>query len=132
MPPEIKSLAPILLVEMVAPSLGFWIDGLGFALGPTVPEQPPYDFAIVSKSGVEVMLQTRASAAEDTPAAAQGAAASILYISVDSIDAVLRALPGVETVVPRRTTFYGADEVFVRAPDGHTIGFAAFATPVEA
>jgi len=35
-------------------------------------------------------------------------------------------------VVPRRTTFYGADEIFVRAPGGHTVGFAAFAAPIEA
>jgi len=129
---RIKSLAPILIVEEIGPSLGFWVDALGFSLGPVVPDTPPYDFAIVARDGVEVMLQTLASAATDTPAATGGVGTSILYISVEAIDAVLSALPDAPVVVPRRTTFYGADEIFVRAPGGHTVGFAAFAAPIEA
>ena len=47
-----------------------------------------------------------------------------LYLDVDDIDAVERAMRGVEVVVPRRTTFYGAEEIFVRAPCGTVVGFA--------
>jgi len=132
MPLVIQSLAPILVVEDIAPSLAFWSDALGFALGPTVPDAPPYDFAIVARDGVEVMLQTRQSATEDTPAAVSGAAGAILYMSVENLDAVLAKLPDAAVVVPRRTTFYGADEVFLGAPGGHVVGFAAFAAPIEA
>ena len=34
-------------------------------------------------------------------------------------------------VVPRRTTFYGADELIVKEPAGNVVTFAQFA-PVEA
>jgi hypothetical protein len=48
---------------------------------------------------------------------------------VADIDAVEHALDGVPLLVPRRQTFYGADELFVKEPGGHTIGFAQFAEP---
>ena len=40
------------------------------------------------------------------------------------INAVERVVAGLEVVVPRRTTFYGAEEIFVRAPCGTVVGFA--------
>ena len=123
---EIKSLAPILLVEAIEPSLPFWVDGLGFAVTTTVPDTGPYVFAIVARDGIEVMLQTRASAAEDLGAAVP-AGPGVVYISVGALGPVLAALGEVEIAVPRRTTFYGADEVFVRDPGGHLVGLAAFA-----
>lgn len=124
---RIKSLAPILVVEDIAPSLEFWADALGFAVTTTVPEAAPHAFAIVERDGVEVMLQTIASVDEDMRLGAAGEGRAILFITVESIDAVLAALPAAEIVVPRRETFYGADEVFLRAPGGHVVGFAAFA-----
>ena len=128
----IKGLAPILLVEKVEPSLAFFTFTLGFVTGPTVPDAEPYDFAIVARDGVEIMLQTFASAGADTPAAVQGAGRAFVYLTVGDIGAVLAALaPEIEIVVPRRTTFYGADEVFIREPGGNIIGFAAFAAPIE-
>ena len=44
---------------------------------------------------------------------------------VDALDEVIGALGDTEVVVPRRQTFYGMDEVFVRAPCGTLVGFAA-------
>ena len=38
----------------------------------------------------------------------------------------------VETLVPRRQTFYGMDEVFVRAPCGTLVGLAAKTEGAEA
>jgi hypothetical protein len=35
-------------------------------------------------------------------------------------------MAGADIVVPRRSTFYGADEVFAREPGGHIVGFAEF------
>jgi hypothetical protein len=31
-----------------------------------------------------------------------------------------------ELLVPRRKTFYGAEEIFVREPGGNVVGFAQF------
>ena len=65
----VKSLAPILVVDAIEPSLPFWA-AVGFQTTMTVPEQSPYVFAIVASSAIEIMLQTRASVLDDTPAVA--------------------------------------------------------------
>jgi hypothetical protein len=90
-----------------------------------VPEAAPYDFVIVARDGVEVIPQTRASAAADTGDMTANIRGGALYLSVGAIDPVLAALGAAEIVVPRRTTFYGADEVWVRDPAGNLVGFAA-------
>jgi uncharacterized glyoxalase superfamily protein PhnB len=120
----IKSLAPILLVESIEPSLPFWVEQLGFSLTVTVPDAAPLAFAIVARDCVEVMLQSRASAGEDLgDLGAMGPA--LLYISVAALEPVLAAIEHASIVVPRRTTFYGSDEIYVRDPAGNVIGFSA-------
>jgi catechol 2,3-dioxygenase-like lactoylglutathione lyase family enzyme len=127
-PIEVRSLAPILVVEAIEPVLPFWVDRLGFALVTTVPDASPYNFAIVARDGVQVMLQTRVSAAEDLSVDLGTVGSSVVYISVAALDPVLAALgDAADIVVERRTTFYGADEIFVHDPAGNLIGLAAFA-----
>lgn len=125
---EVKSLAPILVVNEIEPVLPFWVDRLGFAVITTVPEAGPYVFAIVARDGAQVMLQTRASASEDLNADLGSIGAGVVYVSVAALDPVIGALgDAAEIVVARRTTFYGADEIFVRDPAGNQVGLAAFA-----
>ncbi|HEX8672215.1 MAG TPA: VOC family protein [Longimicrobium sp.] len=123
-----KKLTPILYVERIEPSIPFWVDRLGFEKTAEVPHEEHLGFLILEKDGVEVMYQTRASVEADAPAVAEGLTmeGSLLFIEVDDIDAVERALEGVEQVVPRRKTPYGADEIFVREPAGNLVGFAQF------
>jgi hypothetical protein len=121
-----KGLAPILIVDAIEPVLPFW-ERLGFARTMSVPETAPYRFAILANAGTEVMLQTRASCVEDTgPEMTQNVRACVLYLTVGAIDAVLAALGEPDIALPRRTTFYGADELWVRDPADNIIGFAAF------
>lgn len=123
----IKKVTPILYVEAIEPVLPFWTERLGFAKTTEVPEGDRLGFVILEKDGLEVMYQTRASVAADVPSLADmPMGGSILFIEVDALDAVIEALEGIEPVVPRRRTFYGADEVFVREPAGNMVGFAAF------
>lgn len=126
--PTMKKLTPILYVERIEPSIPFWVDRLGFARTAEVPHEDHLGFLILQKDGVEVMYQTRASVQADAPAVAERLSmeGSLLFIEVDDLDAVERALEGVEPVVPRRKTFYGADEIFVREPAGNLVGFAQF------
>ena len=126
---QFKSLAPILVVDAIEPVLPFWIDRLGFSLVTTVPDAAPYNFAIAARDGIEVMLQTRASSTDDTGDITAHVKASVLYFSVASIDDILAALGDADIAVPRRTTFYGADEVWVRDPAGNVVGFAAHTAP---
>ena len=79
------------------------------------------------------MYQTYASGAEDVAAlaAAQRQGPTFLFVQVADIDAIAAALQGIEIVMPRRTTFYGATEIGYREPGGHIVTFAQFAASTE-
>lgn len=121
-----KKLSPVIFVEEIEPCLGFWVERLGFSKTVEVPHGDGLGFAAVASGAVEVMYQSRASIAEDIPALAEGpfARSGALFIEVESLDAILPQLEGLEVVVPERTTFYGAREIFVRAPCGTVVGLA--------
>jgi uncharacterized glyoxalase superfamily protein PhnB len=130
MKPNCTKLSPVLVVDAIEPALPFWTGRLGFAVTVQVPlaeGRPDLGFAILQQGAVEVMLQTRASVAGDVPALAKEPNRATLYVEVADIEAVARAVQGLEIVVPRRTTFYGADEIGVRAPGGHVVLFAQHA-----
>ena len=122
-----KKLTPVMYVESVEPCLSFWVDRLGFQKGVEVPEGDKLGFVLLSKDGVEVMYQSRASLAKDIPALSKGdlRSSTVLYIEVDNIDEIMKKLEGVEVVVPKRKTFYGSTEIFVREPGGNVVGFSA-------
>lgn len=122
-----KRLSPVLFVEAIEPCLSFWTD-LGFDLTTEVPEGDGLGFVILERDGVQVMYQTRTSVENDVPELAdevmRGPAA--LFIEVESADWVAERLEEGRQVVPRRQTFYGADEIIVRAPCGTLVTFAEF------
>jgi uncharacterized glyoxalase superfamily protein PhnB len=126
-PCQAQRLSPVLIVDAMPPALAFWRDRLGFQVTTEVPlESDPRQcgFAILENGPVEVMLQTRASVAGDIPALAQGEYRATLFLEVADVVAVERAVAGCEIAVPRRKTFYGADEIGVRVPGGHVVIFA--------
>jgi hypothetical protein len=85
---QIKSLAPILVVSAIEPCLEFW-EKIGFSATVTVPDAPPFGFAIVAREGIEVMLQTRESVKDDTAGIADRGTNSILYVSVAALPHIL-------------------------------------------
>ena len=128
-----KRLTPILFVEAVEPCLPFWTERLGFRQTMEVPEGDRLGFVALERNGLEIMIQTRASLEEDIPALAEESEGSVTFLFVEVAD--VGTLDGLEAtleeagdpfVIPRRTTFYGADEVVVRDPCGHTVILAAF------
>jgi len=123
-PVQFRKLSPVLIVEAVEPCLPFWTERLGFAKVVEVPQGDRLGFVILAKDGVEVMYQSRDSIRNDIPALADTPPGATLYIEVSDIAAVERAIEGVEVVVPRRQTFYGADEIGVREPGGNVVLFA--------
>ena len=127
--PRLIHLTPVLIVDRVEPCLAFWVDRFGFAIDNQAPgPDGALVFASVKKDGLEVMYQTRASVLAETPDAAKELDGhSIgLFISVDDIDNVERAVAGAPVVKPRHKTFYGSTELYVREPGGNTVGFASF------
>lgn len=124
MPVTVQSVTPILVVDRIEPSLEFWVERLGYELTAEVPHEGALGFVILSKDGTEIMYQTRASVASDVPELADLTGASALFIQVADLEPVVRAVEGMQVVVPRRRTFYGMDEIGVLEPGGHAITFA--------
>ena len=122
----IQKLTPILVLEAIEPALDFWVDGLGFELTVEVPRGDRLGFAILQQGALEVMLQTKAAALDGDRALADelSRGPTCLYIEVADIDETFARLGAVEVVVPRRETFYGATEIYVRSPGGHVVGLS--------
>jgi uncharacterized glyoxalase superfamily protein PhnB len=126
---SLKQLTPVLIVEAVEPCLRFWVDRLGFAVTNQVPgPDGKLIFASVQLGAVEIMYQTRASVIDEQPGAARELMGHsvALFITVDDLDQVAKALNGAPVVKPRHKTFYGSSEIYVREPGGNTVGFAQF------
>jgi len=125
---RLNKLSPVLVVDAIEPCLPFWTDRLGFTKLAEVPEGDALGFVILEKDGIEVMYQSRASVRKDIPAMANSPAGGTnLYIDVADVSAIEKAVKGLELVVPRRKTFYGADEIGVREPGGNAVIFGQHA-----
>lgn len=124
-----RKLTPVLIVESIEKSLPFWLERLGFEKSVEVPHGDALGFAILLHGAVEVMLQSRASVADDIAALAPGPHRAALFVEVESLDAVKAALGDWPRFLEERTTFYGMREIGVRDPDGNAL---IFAEPVAA
>lgn len=121
---NIKKVTPLLVVDRIEPSLGFY-EKLGYMAVISVPHEDHLGFVLLAQEFGQIMLQTRSSLAADLPAVSRTGVSSLLYVDVESLDTALLAAAGTsEVLVPTRTTFYGAREAFVREPSGQIIGFA--------
>ena len=120
--PEIRKCVSVLVVNDVEPCVDFWVNRLGFQKTVEVPYEGAVGFAMLSHGPVEIMYQSIASAQNEMPETTLSRSA--LYLDVDDIDATIARLEGVEVVMPKRDTFYGATEIWVREPAGNLVGFA--------
>jgi len=122
----IQKATALLRVERVEPSLPFWVDRLGCQKVTEVMEGNSIGFAILTKGHVEIMLQSRASLAKDLPMLSVGAMTpAVVYMGVTNLEEIASKLSPSEIMVPKRTTYYGMEEIWAREPRGHVIGFAA-------
>jgi uncharacterized glyoxalase superfamily protein PhnB len=126
MKPQISKSTAVLFVEAVEPSLPFWQERLGFERTVEVPDGDRLGFVILTNGAVELMYQTVALLKKDSAVHAGifHNDKSFLFIEVDNIDAIAKALDGFEIVMPRRETFYGSTEIGYREPGGHYVTFA--------
>src|ERR1043166_6883977 len=118
MPPALKQLTPVLIVDQVEPCLGFWTERFGFALENKVPgPDGKLVFASVKKDGIEVMYQTRTSVAADLPDAAKDlhGHSTALFITVADLGEVEKALAGAPVL--RRPAPPGRRKEPARPPD---------------
>lgn len=123
----VESLAPILVVDAIEPCLPFWTERLGFSISIQVPHGDGVGFVILSKDGVRVMYQSRASLQSDMKDLPEEvySGSTLLYLRVSDLTPLEVALADVQPVLPRRTTAYGKVEIGYREPGGHVVVFAA-------
>ena len=127
MPTEITKLTPNLIVTNVERSAAFYRDVLGFTMQMTVPDAPPYAFAIVTAGPVEIFLNSAESAYAEYPAfQGQPIGGSLtLFIEVTEIEAAYaRLAPLVKVVMPFEKKWYGMTEFAFTDPDGYVITYA--------
>jgi catechol 2,3-dioxygenase-like lactoylglutathione lyase family enzyme len=124
---KIDKVSPVRIVEAIEPCLPFWCDVLGYKKKTEVPHGKNLGFVILDGNAGELMLQTRASLAEDLPSVAARAPDTVLFAEVASLAAVQRALKemkGAEVLIAERTTFYGMRETVAVDPQGTIVIFA--------
>ncbi|HEV2425848.1 MAG TPA: VOC family protein [Terriglobia bacterium] len=129
----IKKITAVLFAEEIEPCVQFWVERLGFTKVVEVPEGDKLGFAMLQKSGVELMYQSYESARKDVPALAElvRRGPTFVYVEVENLDETIKALEGAEVVIPVRTTFYGAREIGVKDPAGHMVTFAQFGASTQ-
>src|SRR5262245_33643117 len=122
----LKKLTPNLMVEDVQQTLSFYRDVLGFNTLMTLPDQPPFDFAIVQRDQVELMFQSRSSLSKNVPVLVGRpiGASQTFYIEVEGLTKLYEDLRDqVDIVVDLHTTFYGTQEFYFRDANGYILSF---------
>ena len=125
MPTTLLRATPVLVVERITPSLQFF-EKLGLSKTVEVPHGDELGFVILEQGAVQIMLQSRASVADDIgPQPSLGNQAA-LFVEVDDLELAIQNLTEYPVFLPRRKTFYGADEIGLIEPGGHHITLAHF------
>ena len=120
-----SSIVSNLIVPSIEDCLPFYVDRLGFTKTVDVPHDGKLGFVILKRGNVELMLQSHASVAADIAGLDPAGFRAALYIEVDKLAPIRKALDKWPLVVPERTTFYGAREIIVRDPAGNVVAFAS-------
>lgn len=123
-----KSLTPILVVDQIEICIPFWTR-LGFQQIVALPEGGWLGFVMLRNGPVEVMYQSRTSLAKDISILGEFPCSTVMYLRVTDLDDVIEKLSDADVVQPKRVTFYGATECWVREPGGNVIGFAEMNPP---
>ena len=122
-----KSMTTNLMVESVDKSIAFYTEILGFSVLTSVPgKNDEFQFAILSKDNLMLMLQERSNLIEEYPVldTARVHPSVSLYITVNNLDALyneIRAKHPINT--EPHTSFYGAKEFAVTDVDGYVLTF---------
>lgn len=124
-----KSITANLIVPSIEACLPFYVDRLGFTKTASVPHGDKLGFVILARDSVQLMLQSLASLADDVAGLGDNFRA-VLYIDVPDLTPFRAALANHPTVVPERTTDYGARELIVKDPAGNAVFLSSRATDV--
>ncbi len=122
---KLVSATPVLFVDRVEPTRDFF-KRVGCQVAFEMPEGEGVGFAMVTRDGANVMIETRGNTNEppSLQALSKESRRAVVFIEVDDLDAVIAALAGEKIVVERHTTFYKSDELTYQEPGGNLVTFA--------
>jgi hypothetical protein len=121
---NITKVTPVRVVDRIEPCLPFWCEALGYRKTAEVPHGDALGFVLLENDAGEIMLQTRASLADDIAAVAKLEPHTVLFVEVKSLEAAREATRAAKVLVEERTTFYGMRETVVVDPGGTVVVFA--------
>jgi uncharacterized glyoxalase superfamily protein PhnB len=120
-----KSITPNLVVSDIDRSTSFYRDALGFSVVTTVPDTAPFAFVMLVRDGINLFLNSAASAHEEGYAVEVGRGGVAMYIMVEGIGAFWKEMQARAPIaMALKTQFYGITEFSVTDPDGYYITFA--------
>ena len=130
---KFSDVTPNLIASDVSRSVAFYRDVLGFSMGETVPDAPPFAFAWMRRDGVSVFLNSIESVrSEHRELGARpigGTATLFIILEAEDIAGGIDALyasvsHGARVIMELKNQFYGMREFGIEDPDGYVIFFA--------
>jgi predicted enzyme related to lactoylglutathione lyase len=116
----------VLVVSDIESTISWYRTNLGFNADP-FPEAPPYVFCILSKDGVDIMLQRLAGYQKPELYSKRPGGVWDVYLRVKGVKEFaerVSKLPEVMVVEPLRRQPYGQTEIVIRDPNGYVLVFA--------
>ncbi|MBI2429471.1 MAG: glyoxalase [Ignavibacteriales bacterium] len=120
-----ESLSPNIFVNDIGKTIAYY-KMLGFAVVLSVPDNEPYNWAMMTNGNVSIMFQTFADLGKDLPDVKRVDGGSlILYIKLKGIRKFYESLKSqVEIIQDLHKTFYGATEFVIKDCNEYILTFA--------
>jgi len=120
-----ENISPNIFVRDMNQTIEFY-KILGFELIMNVPEQAPFDWAMMKNGNVNFMFQTFASIGDTLPDISRKDGGSLLlYIQIKNIRNFFESVKDKLTIVtPLEKAFYGATEFSLKDNNGYVLTFA--------
>ena len=130
---KFADVTPNLIASDVSRSVAFYRDALGFTMGETVPDAPPFHFAWMRRDGVSVFLNSVESVRSEHRDLGSrpigGTATLFIILEADDVAGGIDALyasvsKAARVIMELKNQFYGMREFGIEDPDGYVIFFA--------
>jgi catechol 2,3-dioxygenase-like lactoylglutathione lyase family enzyme len=117
----VRELVPLLFVEDIDRSVGFYRDRLGFEVAGTWEPGGKLVWCRIQRGRSAVMLQQADE--EDGPAAGRGRGIGFFFVCDSVHDIYAEFSDRGLHLDPPQTAFYGMEQVFVKDPDAYELCF---------
>jgi len=118
---RVHQMWPLLVVQDISRSIGFYRDQLGFVLVGSAESNGKVYWCRMERQGSVLMLQQADE--EDGPAEGRGRGVSLYFICDDSESMHAELAARGLQLNPPSVAYYGMKQLFVPEPDGYSICF---------